>query len=125
MTPDDPFERLERCFHEPKRLAMVSALLGSPDQKLSFNELKAACDLTDGNLNRHLKVLAEVRAVDVSKRKGGGRPQTFVTLTESGRSDFLAYLKSLEQVLRHAEKAARSTGADVREAPGGAQGSPA
>ena len=38
----DPYAALERIFHEPRRLAIMSALLGAPDG-LSFNQLKASC----------------------------------------------------------------------------------
>ncbi|MDX2187025.1 MAG: transcriptional regulator [Opitutaceae bacterium] len=106
---DAPYDQLERCFHEPKRLALVSALLGEASQRLTFGELKEACDLTDGNLNRHLKVLEEVGAISTEKVRLGTRPQTFVTLTSRGRADFLEYLKSLEAVLKQAEQAAQST----------------
>ena len=50
---DNPFEALERIFHEPSRMAIMSALCAA-DGGLTFNELKERCALTDGNLNRHL-----------------------------------------------------------------------
>lgn len=47
---------LERIFHEPNRLAVMSHLAAAA-QGLTFPALRDACGLTDGNLNRHLKAL--------------------------------------------------------------------
>ena len=41
----------------------MAALIGTPSQEMTFTELKAGCDLTDGNLNRHLKTLEDAGAV--------------------------------------------------------------
>lgn len=103
----DPYSRLERAFHEPKRLAIVSALIAAEDG-LSFSELKEQCDLTDGNLNRHLKVLDDEGDIKSKKITGTGRPRTIVTLTPTGRERFLAYLNNLEAVLKQAHEAART-----------------
>ena len=55
---DNPYAHLERIFHEPGRLTIMSDLLGAP-KGLTFTELKKNSNLTDGNLSRHLKVLEE------------------------------------------------------------------
>ena len=52
----DPANALERLFHEPNRLAILSALCTARNG-ISFTDLRDACRLTDGNLNRHLKAL--------------------------------------------------------------------
>lgn len=100
-THENPYAALERIFHEPNRLAIMSALCGA-DEGLSFNELKEMCDLTDGNLSRHLKTLEEADAVRVKKAFVGSRPRTTVSLSEGGREKFLEYLQALEEVLRMA-----------------------
>ncbi len=105
--PDDnPYPRLERIFHEPGRLTIMTNLLGAPDG-LTFTELKTACNLTDGNLSRHLKVLEKAKAVTAKKRFVKNRPQTTVFLSKDGREDFMAYLQALETVLL--EAAAKAT----------------
>ena len=106
---DNPYAHLERIFHEPGRLTIMTNLLGAPDG-LTFTELKAACNLTDGNLSRHLKVLEEANAVTAKKRFVKNRPQTTVFLSKAGREDFMAYLQALETVLLDAAaKAAPAT----------------
>ena len=52
---------LDRLIHERVRLAIVSAL--AVHQMLTFNELKAALDITDGNLSVHARKLEEARYV--------------------------------------------------------------
>ena len=98
------FERLEKLFHEPKRLAIVSALC-AVSKGSSFAELKEACGLTDGNLSRHLKTLEESRAVVIEKKQQDGRSLTTVHLTRRGRDEFLQYLQALEGVLLNAVEA--------------------
>lgn len=107
MKHDNPYAALERLFHEPARLALVSALCDGRDG-WSFNDLKSVCDLTDGNLNRHLKVLQEGGVVESHRLATASRPVTIVRLTESGRAQFLAYLQALEEVLHKAAEALES-----------------
>ena len=104
---NSPYSALERLFHEPSRLAIMSSLGGAVDG-LTFNELKDRCSLTDGNLSRHLKTLEEAGAVRLRKKFVGARPQTRVFLTPAGREGFLAYLAALEEVLRSAASAMRA-----------------
>lgn len=102
--PTDAHGSLERIFHEPNRLAILSALCGAPNG-LPFTELRDACSLTDGNLNRHLKALQEEKVVEVTKAFVDLKPRTTVTLTENGLQRFSAYLQALKDVLQEAQKA--------------------
>jgi DNA-binding MarR family transcriptional regulator len=99
-----PYGALQRVFHEPNRLAIMSALGGAVNG-LSFRELRDQCRLTDGNLNRHLKTLEEASAVRIHKRFVGARPRTTVHLTDAGRQEFVAYLQALEEVFLRAAEA--------------------
>jgi DNA-binding transcriptional ArsR family regulator len=119
--PDNPFTALSRVLHEPNRLAIISALAAAVDG-LSFSELKEACDLTDGNLNRHLKALEEDDIIAQHKdTPEGKRPRTTVTLTPEGRKRFVKYLATLEEVLAQAAASVGSpmpAGAIPRLRPG-------
>jgi len=101
MKPAAPhaYEGLERIFHERGRLAVCTCLIGNPDG-MTFKALQDACALTDGNLNRHLHVLAETGVVTLERSRAGGRPTTTVRITEAGRARFLAYIDELEAVVR-------------------------
>jgi len=99
------YEALERIFHEPNRLAIMSALCAADNEGLSFGELKDSCSLTDGNLNRHLKVLEESGAVRIDKKFIDSKPRTTVYLSKAGLDRFSDYLAALNKVLQHAKKA--------------------
>ncbi|MGA8576716.1 MAG: transcriptional regulator [Candidatus Cybelea sp.] len=90
---------LERIFHERGRLAICTCLIAH-SEGLSFTELAAACDLSDGNLNRHVHALADLGIVTVEKQRATGRPQTIYRITKRGRQRFLAYVDELEAVVR-------------------------
>jgi len=97
---------LERLFHEPNRLAILSTLCAARDG-LTFTELRDACRLTDGNLNRHLKALEEGGVVRIRKAFVDAKPRTTVSLTRDGLTRFSLYLDALAAVLQDAKRAAR------------------
>jgi len=101
------YEGLERVLHEKARLGLVTSLVAHP-AGLTFNDLKELCALTDGNLNRHLKVLQDAALVEVEKGMQGKRPQTLCRITPEGRQRFLDYVSVLEQVVVDAADAARA-----------------
>lgn len=99
------FSGLDRLFHERARLGIMTSLVSQTDGIL-FPDLKVLCDLTDGNLNRHLSVLEEAECIEVWKSGAGRKKQTLVRMTEVGRQKFLDYLDQLESVVRAASAAA-------------------
>ncbi len=99
----NPFEALERIFHEPNRLSIMSALC-AVEMGLTFNALREQCGLTDGNLNRHLKVLEDAEAIRVTKTFVKNKPQTTIALSKKGLKRFEQYLAALQQVLAAAQQ---------------------
>jgi DNA-binding transcriptional ArsR family regulator len=95
---------LERIFHEPNRMAILSALCAA-SEPLSFTELKSLSGLTDGNLSRHLKALEDANIIRLSKAFVGVKPRTTVILTEKGMKRFEDYLSALSDVLKKAKQA--------------------
>ena len=120
-TPREPgrfaYDGLERVIHERARLSILSSLATHADGLL-FNDLKALCALTDGNLSRQLQVLQEAGFVEVWKGFKNKRPQTLCRLTPDGRRRFVEYINTLESVVsdaaaaRREGKATRSPAAD-------------
>ena len=104
MAAEKPYEELGKTFHEPNRLAIMSELCAAADG-LAFVELKDACGLTDGNLNRHLKVLAEAGIIKIKKEFVESKPRTTVAVTAKGLGRFNDYLGALSTVLDKAKKA--------------------
>ena len=91
------YDGLDRVLHEKARLGILTALVTHP-AGVSFSELARLCDLTDGNLSRHLDVLAEAELVKITKGFEGRRPLTTCALTAHGRKRFREYLAQLEKV---------------------------
>ncbi|HEX8757571.1 MAG TPA: transcriptional regulator [Steroidobacteraceae bacterium] len=91
------YEGLDRVMHERARLGVLTSLLAHP-QGLSFAAIKQLCALTDGNLSRHLEVLAGAKLIEITKT-AETRPQSLCRITAEGRKRFLGYLSVLEQVL--------------------------
>jgi DNA-binding transcriptional ArsR family regulator len=107
------YEGLERAIHEKARLGILTSLM-TRREGLLFTELKELCSLTDGNLNRHLKVLHDAGLVDVWKGSQKGKPQTLCRLTPDGRRRFLEYVAVLEQVVSDAASAASTAASKSR-----------
>jgi len=95
------FEGLDRTIHEKARLGILTSLVSRPEG-LVFSELKELCALTDGNLNRHLKVLEDAGLVEIWKGYHRNRPQTLVRITRLGKQRFTEYLTELERVIAEA-----------------------
>ncbi len=99
------YEGLDRLLHEKARLGILTSLITRPEG-VAFIELRALCDLTDGNLARHLEALEGAGLVVSEKSQGEGRPKTMLRLSAPGRKRFLEYLEELERVVRDARAAA-------------------
>jgi predicted ArsR family transcriptional regulator len=109
-------EALDRVFHERGRLAICSALVANPEG-LSFTQLLETCNLTDGNLNRHLHALAELQIIETRRITGKGRPQTMVRITRAGRERFLDDIDALEAVVREVQRARKRKASPARTVP--------
>ena len=116
MPPDDDansagrfaYGGLERVIHERARLSILASL-AAHDGGLLFTELKALCQLTDGNLSRQLSTLGEAGLVEIWKGQRNNRPQTLVKLTDKGRARFADYIAELEAVVTDAKSAAATS----------------
>jgi DNA-binding MarR family transcriptional regulator len=97
------YKGLDRVIHERARLSVMTSLISNP-KGLTFNDLKQLCDLTDGNLSRHLRVLERGRMVEIVKGHDQNRSQTLCRITPTGRTRYLQYLSTLEQVVRDAAR---------------------
>lgn len=121
MTPPLPADTnsLEKIFHEPNRLAIMSAVCAAPDG-ISFRDLKTTCSLTDGNLSRHLKVLEESRVIRAEKRFVDAMPRTTIHLSKTGLARFHDYLATLSQFLKAAQRALPASSNPRRKISSGA-----
>jgi DNA-binding MarR family transcriptional regulator len=100
------YEGLDRIIHEKARLSVLTSLVSHP-KGVAFTDLKQLCGLTDGNLSRHVQILAEAGLVLVEKSFVDNRPHTLCRISAEGRRKYLEYLGVLEQVVRDAAVAAK------------------
>ena len=89
---------LDRLIHERMLLGIVSAL--AANETLTFNELKALLQTTDGNLSVHARKLEEAGYISCTKSFEGRMPKTEYALTASGRKAFERYLDHMEALIR-------------------------
>ena len=89
---------LDRLIHERLRLGIVSAL--AANESLTFNELKALMQTTDGNLSVHARKLEEAGYVSCRKSFEGRVPRTEYALTAAGRRALERYLGHMEAIIK-------------------------
>ena len=90
----------DRLIHEKTRLAIVSAL--AVNRSLTFNELKAILETTDGNVSVHARKLEEANYLACRKSFNGRLPRTEYSLTAAGRRAFEKYLSHMEALIKAA-----------------------
>jgi DNA-binding MarR family transcriptional regulator len=90
--------RFDRLVYERVRLGILSAL--AVREELSFSELKALFDVSDGNLSAHARKLEEAKYLSCTKSFAERRPKTVYRLTALGRSALNRYLDHVEAVIK-------------------------
>jgi DNA-binding HxlR family transcriptional regulator len=90
--------RLDNLIHHRIRLGIASALAAV--EALTFNELKALLETTDGNLSVHARKLEEAGYVTCTKTFDGRRPRTEYRLTALGRRELTRYLTHMEALIQ-------------------------
>jgi len=84
MTQKLPFNK--KLFN----LTRLGIMLNLDDELGTFSELKEFCELTDGNLASHLRVLEKLGFVSSSKSFVGRKPQTTFKVTTLGKENLEA-----------------------------------
>jgi len=97
VAKKSPLE-LDRLIHERLRLGIVSAL--AVNDRLSFNDLKALLQTTDGNLSVHARKLEEADYILCDKGFEGRVPRTEFRLTAAGRRALEKYLAHMEAIIK-------------------------
>ena len=93
---------LDNLIHHRIRLGIVSALAAA--ESLTFSELKALLDTTDGNLSVHARKLEDAGYIMCTKGFEGRTPRTEFKLTPVGRRAFEKYLDHMEAVIAAARE---------------------
>jgi DNA-binding MarR family transcriptional regulator len=97
-TRDDAESKFDRLIYERVRLGIMSALAVRED--MSFNDLKALFDISDGNLGAHARKLEDAQYVTCTKSFEDRRPRSVYRITQLGRSALNRYLDHVEAVIK-------------------------
>ncbi|MBT8233742.1 MAG: transcriptional regulator [Saprospiraceae bacterium] len=96
------FKNLDKAFENKVRLGIMSILM--MEDQISFNGLKEALKLTDGNLASHIKALEKLNYISVLKTFIERKPNTTYSATKVGIKAFQKHLDALEAMLREMNK---------------------
>jgi DNA-binding MarR family transcriptional regulator len=88
----------DRLVYERVRLGIMSAL--AVREELTFSELKALFDVSDGNLSAHARKLEEAKYLTCTKSFADRRPKSVYRLTQRGRDALNRYLDHVEAVIK-------------------------
>src|ERR1700759_2313930 len=88
----------DRLVYERVRLGIMSAL--AVREELTFSELKALFDVSDGNLSAHARKLEEAKYLTCTKSFADRRPKSMYRLTPRGREALNRYLDHVEAVIK-------------------------
>lgn len=90
-------DSLNPLLHQPLRTQIAAFLAGAGE--VTFRELKERLEVSDGNLDSHLKKLMGAGYVTVRKGGGDGRPQSYYDMTPDGRAALRDYVAALQRLL--------------------------
>ena len=101
MGDDFNIEAIDDVIHGRLRLGVMAFLstAGSAD----FPLLKSRLQATDGTLSVQLRKLEEAGYVLIEKAFVGKKPQTTVTLTDTGRAAYIGYLDAMRKLIADSE----------------------
>src|SRR5512140_3184369 len=88
---------LDPLLHQPLRTQLAAFLAGAGEA--TFAELKRQLEVSDGNLDSHLKKLIAADYVGVRKDDSSVRIQTCYALTKRGRTALQNYIMALQKLL--------------------------
>jgi len=94
---------LDDTVHQRVRLGLLTVL--HQTEQADFPYLARLLQLTNGNLGRHLDILAAEGLVHITKGYEGRRPRTTVKITKAGRDALRAEMHLLKQLLQRYEEA--------------------
>ncbi|MBJ9993650.1 MULTISPECIES: winged helix-turn-helix domain-containing protein [Paenibacillus] len=89
--------KLDELIHVPVRLSIMATL--APAERVDFQFLRDAIEVSDSLLSKHLSVLEAAGYVEVIKGYVGKRPRTWLAITETGRTAFKDYVEVLRLIV--------------------------
>ena len=88
---------LDPLIHPPARLQVLATL--SAVSEAEFATLRAALDVSDSTLSKHISTLADAGYVRSRKSVRAGRRTTWIGLTSVGRKALREHVAALRQLI--------------------------
>jgi len=88
---------IDNLLHQPVRTRLAAFL--ATRGEATFTELKNVLEITDGNLDAHVKKLVTAGYLLARKYQGKGRAQTQYRLSAAGKRAFEQYVQQLNALL--------------------------
>jgi DNA-binding MarR family transcriptional regulator len=95
---EDGDSTFDRLIYERVRLGIMSAL--AVRDEMTFSELKALFDVSDGNLSAHARKLEEAKYITCTKSFEERRPKSLYRITTAGKAALHRYLDHVEAVIK-------------------------
>ena len=89
--------RLDPLIHAPARLQVVTTL--SAVSEAEFATLRAALEVSDSVLSKHVSALADAGYVRSRKGVRAGRRTTWIRLTNTGREALREHVAALRRLI--------------------------
>ena len=88
---------LDAVLHQPVRTRLAAFLFTRGEA--TFTELKKQLEVTDGNLDAHIKKFITVGYIRPKKSNDDKRSRTTYSLTKKGRNAFEEYIETMKRLL--------------------------
>jgi DNA-binding MarR family transcriptional regulator len=92
-----PALSFDEVVHQRTRLGILAVLAEAG--QADFPYLRGVLGLTDGNLGRHLQILADAGLITISKGYHRRRPRTWASITSAGRHGLDTELASMRALI--------------------------
>jgi DNA-binding MarR family transcriptional regulator len=89
--------KLDPLIHAPARLQVVTTL--SAVSEAEFTTLRAALEVSDSVLSKHISALADAGYVRSRKAVRAGRRTTWIALTSAGRQALREHVAALRELI--------------------------
>jgi predicted transcriptional regulator len=89
---------LNKDFESRVRLGIMSVLM--VNDSITFNELKALLELSDGNLASHTIALESKQYIIIQKSFVGKKTETTYCISDLGRVSFKSHIEALGRLIQ-------------------------
>jgi DNA-binding transcriptional ArsR family regulator len=87
----------DELIHAPNRLQICAFLAGVAE--MEFQTLREQLDVSESVLSKHLKSLEDAGYVVLVKRRGLGRPRTWIAFSAQGRRAYARHVQALMAIV--------------------------